>query len=303
MNRITRIALLSVLCMPAAGLLSGPAAATPLDPDVPEDAVALMQKTTCSLEQGKTVVYWWKGAMYSRVEGERDRELFKLQGMNIRQCATLSDPERGPGFRSVSREVMLHLDPKTGQVIHEWENPWTGEKLKVMHVANDPVNMRRPVFAYAEDGKPARFDITVVGKRAIRGGNVPLFYTNPLGGAYQDWVGGTYHAMEMLNSYYLADELFDRNVKTITDHSLSWSRISKWLPWMKMGDRHGVVFTSTVGARATGIEDLPEPLRSEIKNNYAKYLAPPPVDDSRPNETSWEVFRKALEAQSGETEQ
>lgn len=303
MYRSIHKTVLSALCIASASLVAGAASAASFDPDIPEDAVALMQKTTCSLEEGKTVVYWWKGSMYSRVEGERDRELFKLQGMNIRQCASLSDPERGPGFRSVSREVMLHLDPKTGEVVDEWENPWTGETLKVMHVANDPVNMRRPVYAYGEDGKPAKFEITVVGKRAIRGGNVPLFYQNPLGGEYQDWVGGTYHAMEMLNSYYLADELFDRNVKTITDHSLSWSRISKWLPWMKMGDRHGVVFTSTVGARAAGIEELPEPLRSEIKNNYAKYLAPPPIDDSRPNETSWEVFRKALEAQAAEGKQ
>jgi hypothetical protein len=274
-----------------------------LDPAKAEDALKIMQKSICSLNEGETVIYWWRGAMFSRVEGEKDRELFKLQGFNIRQCQNLADPERGPGFRSVSREVMIHLDPATGQIADRWTNPWTGEVLDVMHVANDPVNMRAPMFAWTKDKKPMTADFTVMNGRAFNTGNAPLFYKNPLQGDYQDWVGGTYQAMEMGTDFFYADDLFDASKPTVSHHSISWSRVSGWLPWMKMGDRNGIVYTATVGGRAKSLDDLPEPLRSVIKDRYPQYQAPPPIGDTRPNETSWEVFKKRMEAKKAEAGQ
>jgi hypothetical protein len=291
MTRLT-----ALLAGAALSIGAGTATAGTLDPAKPADALRIMQKSICSLNEGETVIFWWKGSMFSRVEGERDRELFKLQGMNIRQCQNLSDPKRGPGFRSVSREIMIHLDPKTGEIVDRWTNPWTGETLDVMHVANDPVNMRNPMYAFGTDGTPIKADFTVMNGRAFKGGNAPLFYKNPLQGEYQDWVGGTYHAMEMGNDFFYADELFDDALPTVKRHSISWSRISGWLPWMKMGDRNGVVYTATVGGRTSSIDALPEPMRSVLKARYPQYAAPPPLSDQRPNETSWEVFRKRMEA-------
>lgn len=286
----------------AAVVASVPADARRLDPAKPEDALAIVQKTICSTREGETVIHWWKGGMFARVEGERDRKLFDLQGMNIRQCANLSDPKRGPGFRAVSREIMIHLDPATGQIQDKWTNPWTGEELEVLHVANDPVNMRSPMHAYAADGTPIKADLTVMRSRAFRTGNTPLFYENPLGGPFQDWVGGKYHAHEMGADFFYADDLFDSTRSAPRHHSLSWTRLSSWLPWMKMGDRNGVIYTATVGGRIDSLEKLPEPIRSVLKERYPQYMAPPPLDDTRPNETSWEVFkkRKAAENVSGE---
>ncbi len=291
--------------MALAGVLAGatvPAVAETLDQNEPEDALQIMRKAICSLNDGETVIYWWQGSMFSRVEGERDRRLFGLQGMNIRQCATVEDAERGPGFRSVSREIMLHLDPETGEVQDEWTNPWTGEQLEVIHVANDPVNMRNPIHAYSSDGAPLTTDYLILNGRAISTGNTPLFYENPLGGPYQEWVGGTYHAMEMGNEFFYSEDLFDGDDPTVDHHSISWSRVSNWLPWMKMGDRNGMVYTATVGGRAASIDELPEPLRSTLLDRYPEYTAPPPLDDTRPNQTSWEVFRlmKDREEEAGE---
>lgn len=282
------------------GLTYTPATAETLDQNDPQDALKILRKAICSLNDGETVIYWWQGSMFSRVEGERDRKLFGLQGMNVRQCATVQDDERGEGFRSVSREIMIHLDPETGEIKDRWTNPWTGEELDVMHVANDPVNMRNPIFATRSNGEPLKTDYWVMNNRAISTGNTPLFYKNPLGGDYQDWVGGTYHAMEMGNDFFYADDLFDGEKPTVAHHSISWSRTSRWLPWMKMGDRNGLVYTATVGGRTSSIDELPEPLRSILRERYPQYAAPPPLDDTRPNETSWEVFKKMMEAKAGE---
>lgn len=290
------VALALAFCLVAATGMSVSQAAERLDPSDPVDALRLSQKMQCSLTEGEQVLYWWQGGAYSRAPGERDRHLFNVQGMNIRHCSNHDHPERGPGFRIVSREVLLYLDPETNEVLHSWTNPWTGEDVEVLHVANDPVNMREPRYAYGADGEPMRFDATFMKGRAWTTGEAPLFYENPLAGDYQRYVGGTYHATEMINMYAYEEDLLDPQIAKIEDQTLSWVRISQWLPWMKMGDRPGMMIFTTVGKRVADIEDITEPLRSEIRNTYPVYLAPPPLDDARPNETSWTYFKKVMDS-------
>ena len=271
-----------------------------LDPNNPDDAILAAQKMNCSLQEGEPIVYWWQGSAYSHVPGERDRHLFNVEGMNIRHCKNFEDPERGHGFRSVSREILLYLDPETNEILRSWTNPWTGEDVDVIHVANDPVNMRRPLYARGPDGSPFHFDAVIVGNRVIDGGEAPLFYKNPLGGDYQDYVGNMYHAMEALNSYTYADDLFDSEKDKLDSYVLSWARFSEWLPWMKMGGRTGMMIFSTVGGRVNGYDGLPERLKAEIQANYPIYDEPPPLDDDRPNVTSWSYFKEIFDARAAE---
>ena len=72
------------------------------------------------------------------------------------QCtAIVKDSEkRGKGYKLVSREILLYKDPKTGEVLSKWENPWSGETVDVLHVANDPVNFTN-LRRSGRDGKPA----------------------------------------------------------------------------------------------------------------------------------------------------
>jgi hypothetical protein len=283
------------LALAALGFAPLAQAARSLDPARAEDALLLNRKMTCSLEDGKPIIHWWKGTMMSRVPGERDRVLFNVQGMNIRQCGSFKDAQRGPGFRSVSREVMLYLDPETNEIVRRWQNPWTSETVDVVHVANDPVNMRAPLYAYGADGKPLEFRGTFVKDKVWSSGEAPLWYDNPLAGDYQEYVGNNYHAMEMLNSYADAKALLDPKVKTLPSVSISWARVSNWIPWMKMGGREGLVVFTTVGKRVATMDDLSEPLRSEIRANYPQYLAPPPLEDARSNETSWTYIKKIID--------
>lgn len=278
------------------GLPGNASLAAQLDLSDPNDAVRAQQKMICSLEEGKEIVYWWKGSAYSRVPGERDRHLFNVEGMNIRHCKNFEDEKRGHGFRSVSREVLFYLDPETNEMLRTWTNPWTGEEVEVMHVANDPVNMRGPMYAYSAEGEPFKFNGLFVNGRVITSGEAPLFYKNPLAGDYQEYVGNMYHAMEALNSFAYEDELLDADTDTVERYTLSWARFSEWLPWMKMGGRTGMMIFSTVGGRVDTWDDLPDRMKREIRENYPEYDEPPPLDDDRPNVTSWSYFKQVIDA-------
>lgn len=285
----TRVRVLAL----SAGLVAPLAAgAGKIDLSTPEGALAVQRKIQCSLVDGVPVTYWWHGDMYSRVPGERDRLLFKVEGMNVRQCGAIENAKQGKGYRLVSREILLYKDPTSGEIVRDWKNPWTGETVQVLHVANDPVNSRGTFLQNAE-GKPLTFDGTASGGRWWQTLTIPLFYENPLGGDYQKYVGGMYQATELFNFFGDLADLVDEK-KPSADVIVGWVRISGWLPWMQMGGRTGAVYFHTAGRKLAKWDDLSETMKTEIRASYPEWVAPPPLDDARPNETSWTYFKKKV---------
>ena len=272
----------------AGSLAAGVAGAADLKLVTVQDNLTAMRKIQCSTRDGEVAVWYWKGHAYSRVPGEPDRQLFAVEGMNIRQCGPLEGATDG-SFKMTTREVLVYEDPKTGKPLATWENPWTGRQVKVVHVANDPVNQR--ISAAGRGGQPFRLPLEVNAGQWWMTSTVPLFYRNPLAGDYQDYIGGKYHATEMFNFFGDVASLADARRRSATV-SIGWVRLSDWLPWMEMGGRAGMVYFSTAGRKLDRWEDMPEAFRKEIETNYPLYRSPPPLDDQRPNETSWTYFRK-----------
>jgi hypothetical protein len=260
-------------------------------------AVLWNTKLTCgTTEQGVTRYGMWEGRMFSRIPGEKDRHIFDVVGINTRQCERHKDPVRGEGYRSVSREIMVYLDPATGEIIDQWKNPWTGETVEVIHVANDPVNMRAPSFARDATGKPARVTLRQYGDLLVSSREVPLFYENPLAGAYQDYIGGKYHAMEIFNTFYSAADFLAPKGPRISPSRLAWQRVSGLLPWMRMGDRPGVMIFNATGFSTFDRAQISPKLMQILQTRYPEYLTPPPLGDARPNATTWTITKDWIDA-------
>jgi hypothetical protein len=133
--------------------------------------------------------------------------------------------------------------------------------------------------------------------KVIQTNEWPLFYSNPLAGDYQDYIGGTYQAIEIFMFQADRDELFDPT-KTAAYPTVAWTRVSKWLPWMKMNDRVGNVIFSGNGKKLKGgYNAMPEGIKKVIAERFPEYQKAPPTDDTRPNETSWTVFKKKVPPQ------
>ena len=266
------------------------------------DAFLAMQKSTCgTTDEGRTRYGIFEGRTYSRVPGEKDRHLFDVLGINVRQCSVVQDPDRGKGFRSVSREIMVYMDPTTGEVIDKWLNPWTNKEIRVIHVANDPVSMRNYRYEFDEQGKKSlEMNLRRYGKVMASSSEIPLFYKNPLGGDYQDYVGGTYHAMEIFNVFYESDKLLNKKRRSVGQSHLGWTRVAKWLPWLEMGDRPGLMVFNATGFSTFNEKLIPTKLQQILDQRFPLYKTPPPLDDTRPNETSWTVFKKHVNASKAE---
>ncbi len=258
-----------------------------LDPSKPGDALAISRKIQCSTVDNQPVIYWWHGAAYSRRQGEKDRHLFNVDGMNIRACSSITDEQGNKGFHLVSRELLIYRDRETGEALKTWTNPWTNETVNVLHVANDPVNFK--AFEVGRDGQPAPWSGEIFGESWWLRSTFPLWYQNPLSGAFEKEIGGTYHATEMFDFFGRTDELLDPNTTTVAT-SVGWARVSDWLPWMNMNGREGLLYFHTAGKKLASAEELPERMRREIALYYPEYASPPPPGDPRPNMTSWKYY-------------
>ena len=286
-----RRTLLAAAALTALALPAAPASAQSLDPRDPADALTIARRIMCSTTDDAPAVFAWSGDVYARRMGERDRLLFRVEGMNVRACAPVTDEARGDGFALVSRELLLYLDPETNEIIDQWENPFTGETNTVLHVNNDPVNFE--MYETGRDGAPTTWPGVINGDLWYQRTTVPLFYPNPLGGAYQREVGGTYHATEMFNFFGDTRSLLRRRGEA--DVHVGWVRISDWLPWMEMGGREGTLYFHTAGAKVDGIGALPEVMRTAIAERYPRYAGPPPRGDDRENVTSWSWYKAIKE--------
>ena len=265
-----------------------------LDPGDAGDTLTINRKVMCSTVDGEAQTYWWHGEAYSRRMGERDRLMFLVEGMNIRACAAVSDAEKGDGFKLVSRELLLYKDPQTGEVLDTWENPWTGETVDVLHVANDPVNFT--MYETGRDGKPISWGASIKGDRWWQTNTIPLFYPNPLASEFQQEIGGIYHATEMFNFMGDVESALDDS-RTSADVQVGWARMSDWLPWMKMAGRDGIIYMHTAGRKLESWDDMSELMKQQIADYYPDYTEPPPLDDERRNETSWLYYKKVRDGE------
>lgn len=280
------------------GLIATAVQAETIDANSGDGFVALNRKIQCSLADSSPQVFEWSGFGYSRVPGEPDRKIFSLLGMNIRQCGQVEDPDKGIGYRLVSREIMLYLDPQTGEILRTFDNPWTGEANEVIHVANDPVN-QRPGFGINADGSEKAFTYRDVNGQYLINYEIPLFYKNAMGGDYQKYVGGSYHATEIFDFNGDVAELLDAS-KPVAYPVISWVRLAPWLPWMEMNGRAGMLYFNAMGRKLENYEQLSEVIKAEIAQQYPEYTTPPPLDDPRRNETSWTFMKKIIDSRTEE---
>lgn len=289
MKIITRLAAIgSAMAALAACATVSQAQSASLDPADATDTLSIMRKIQCSTIDNEPAVYWWHGIAYSRKQGERDRHLFDVEGMNIRACSSISDETAGDGFHLVSREILLYKDPETGDVLKTWDNPWTGETVDVLHVANDPVNWK--MYETGRDGQPASWSGEIGGETWWMRSTFPLWYPNPLGGDFQTEIGGTYHATEMFNFFGRTDDLLDPETTT-AKVTVGWARLADWLPWMKMNGRPGAMYMHTAGRKLTSFDELSDTMKAEIAAHYPEYASPPPPGDPRENVTSWKYYK------------
>lgn len=240
---------------------------------------------------GNDVVYYWTGTIYSFVPGEKKQELFKFEGFNIAKTVKTEE-----GFQLLTREAAFYEDPKTGEILDVWKSPFIRREVPVVHIWNDPVNQD---ISFPKEYLPMidKFlPSTDLGD--IRCFNMEIFpfYDTPLSrDKYPEFSqNDKYQAGEFFQFFVNKKDLKKKKLTTVPT-TISWTRVSPWMPFMQMADRPGQLLFVCRGMKlAKGFTDLPAKLQTYVKNNHPEYQTAP-TEWSEPNETSWTYFKKLIE--------
>jgi hypothetical protein len=258
-------------------------------------------KTTRSLPQlyfesfappdGREVFFYIKGSAYSYIVGQRPQKLFGVEGFNVRRF--IPTPEKD-GYFLATREVVFYTDPKTDEIIDEWNNPFTKEKNEVFHIANDPVNSRVRVaggsYSFASmDGKQLRGEFSAPQEwNDFYVWHADAFPFYPLPGWEKN-----YTAAELFDFYVPKEDLNKPGPPRVMN---SWTRFGPWLPWLKMGKHEGNMVYHARSRRFEKWEMLPERTRKAVMDKFPLYRhAPDKVDVNQVNETSWTYYNRIMQ--------
>ncbi|MFG2983569.1 DUF1838 family protein [Streptomyces sp. NPDC048258] len=238
----------------------------------PAELLHAFARTRASLD-GEEVTFWWSGDVHSWSPGEAYQRLFGFEGLNVARLVTDED---GGGYQLLSREAAFYLDPRTREIMESW-----GGK-PVVHVWNDPANQK---------WRPFPVPVTELGDQVCFSLEIPLAYPSPLPvEEYPDnSADDTYRALELFQFFAPATALTTEAPSVPS--TMSWTRMSPWLPWMEQGGRPGGLTFHCRGRKLGSYAEVPERTRAYIAARHPEF-AHAPDKWTEPNETSWTYFRK-----------
>ena len=211
--------------------------------------------------------------------------------------ATRLIPQEDGTILRLNKEVIfytdLHPDPGSRRMIDEWTNPWTDEKVKVVHVANDPFNYTISEWLilapkdFPKDGskpEPRKFPLLFpwrrVGDKLVLNTDMHLYYPNAL--QPDKWPresGGKMARVSEMMRYWV-DVADVENPELTTVPSVgTWTRITPWLPWMLMGQGPGHCLYLGLMAGSSSWDIVPEHVRAFAEERYPHMLSAPMKDE------------------------
>ncbi|MFF9908916.1 DUF1838 family protein [Streptomyces olivaceus] len=240
----------------------------------PAELLRSFARTRACLAGGE-VTYWWSGDVYSWAPDDPYRRVFGFEGLNVARL--VRDGEAGPdAYRLLSREAAFYLDPVSREILQTWQG------LPVVHVWNDPANQK---------WRPFPVPVTELGSQVCFSLEIPLAYPSPLPVAEYPLhsAGDTYRALELFQ--FFAERRDLAGDASSVPATMSWSRMSPWLPWMACGQRPGGLAFHCRGRKLASYAEVPGRTRAYIAGQRPEF-ARAPERWSEPNETSWTYFRR-----------
>lgn len=273
----------------SAGATAAKAAVTPsltgpyLDLTTPKGNVTAMARLQGNLDSSKSKFGWASGMVFGVVPGEKVRDLVGVRVFS----STRVVPQPDGSYQRLSREVVYYTDPKTGEFIDEFDNPYTGERVKVVSIANDPFNFKisetrpaPPTYGGLNKDKPPPapylLNWSVHGDTLNLYDYIHLYYPSAL--QPDKWPresAGKLNQVSEIFMYQISLADMQDASKTSVRYGGSWSRITPWLPWMLMGQAPGhCTYECFMGTTDT-LDDIDPKVVAQVKARNPDYLTAP----------------------------
>lgn len=288
-------------CAPGASEAGAEPAKKPLvldykNPKWNRDALARIHG---NLDFSKEKIGWFKGKAIGIVPGQKNTEVCGFEGFSVTRLI----PLEGGAYRKLLREVGFYTDLKTGEILEEMENPYTGEIVRVVPIANDPFNFtieefwpEPPNYGGLNTEKPPRVPMLKKwqekGDTVLLESDIHLFYPSAL--QPDKWPrespGKFTQVSEMFRYFIDRNQLGDPD-NTSVEFFGSWVRITPWFPWLLMNQAPGhMTYVCDQGAWDHW-DYVPQNIIDAAKAIDPKFLSAP-TEDYGPSLSSLEWYAR-----------
>ena len=272
-----------------------------MNPRWNRDAWARIQ---ADMDSSKERIGHCSGVILGVKPGEKLKPLLGFQTFLATRLVPLADGN----IRRLNKEVIFYTNltrlGQPGEIIEEWENPWTKEKVKVVQVFNDPFNytisdmlILAPEDFPGDKSKLPKIPLIFPWQQLnddtlVLSTDMHLNYPNPL--QPDKWpresAGPTAQVSEMMR-YFVSKKDLENPKLTSVPFVGTWHRVTPWLPWMLMGQTPGhCMYTSTMTAFDSA-ERLPKVLLDYAKKHCPTMLSAP-TEDYGPSHSSLEHYSR-----------
>lgn len=269
---------------PAIAAVTSPAKTLPFDdPQWNREQAARLQAHT----DGRQIYGRCSGTINGVRPGEAVRTLLGFEVFSTIRVVRRPDGN----FDRMSKEVVFYTDPATGDPLDFWDNPYTGERVRVVDIANDPYNwvirdwVGPPPMPGADthnlvkptDAKPFKLHWSEFGPDNLvihEGGHA--YYPNRLDPDIwpRESSGKMVQVSELFRYFVRRSDVANAKLDHLP-HNGIWLRITPWLPWMLMGDTPGHVMYEGEFRPADTLAFHSPKVIDRVRKRYPQYLEAP----------------------------
>jgi hypothetical protein len=287
---LSRRATLATAIGGLAGLVAGRAAAASRPARVPlafDDPVwnrEMLARIEGDTAPGRFIYGYATGIVHGVRDNEPVKPLFGFEVFATHRV--LRQPDAS--YQRLCRELVFYRDLRTGALLDTWDNPYSGERVKVVDIANDPFNFviseyfpDPPSYGGLNKDKPPKRPLRLAWGLAnddtvTLDSDIHLYYPNALDPArWPRESAGPMNRVSELFRYFIRREDAENPELTHLPHQGTWSRVTPWLPWMLMGPAPGHVLYMGRFTSLKSPEYAPPAVLARVRERYPLYLTAP----------------------------
>jgi len=264
-------------------------------PKTTAEYLNLYRKVTASMEDDKEAITTFRGVTYGMTT---NMEMTPLHGVNVGIFTrTKSLPDGSVKF--MSNIVGVYNDLKTGKILEDWENPYTGKKVKVWHQINGPLSyILSPETTLGlldahEGTKGFQFPVSANNESLVMSTHYSSNRKNPLDA--EEWplefTGERLRTSEFNDWVVPVADILDAS-KPEANFEGSWLSVRPWRPFMQMGQKEGAIITPKIVSRCKSIADLDPRILEFGEKNFPELMGAPTNWDATGYKSNSDYFKE-----------
>jgi hypothetical protein len=252
--------------LPWHNLTAKPSASTLTDPTRLLEAY---QRLSGSFDD-RLIIWWMSGTRYGVVNAQSTA----LYGMEVGMFHRWYRQPDG-SFKAAFFELTYYTDLNTGELLHEFENPYTAKKNRVRHVRLGPeIRTLTTTGLISPDNPMVHNYQSSLGPAVTSAGRVWIPTSVEATIKFPKPTAPTI----LLNLYTtvqgkLADAFNQQLVSAPC--TFEFHNILKWEPWMQMGDHPGHMMSTASGRKLESVNELPANYIAMASKVHTRYIADP----------------------------